>query len=121
MNGEELKVADERLQRWDAGEPPSKIYPTATDPIESANNDAWDLARAYVKQMNADAAERAERERFADDEWLYAQTRGTQFYLKWDCETREVFLNGVSLGIKQTRGEWLDLLSALGITTKEQP
>jgi hypothetical protein len=70
MNSEELKAATERLQRWDAGELPSKIYPAASDPIESANNDAWDVARAYMKRMNADAAERIEREKSIDEEWL---------------------------------------------------
>jgi hypothetical protein len=48
-----LSDAAERLQRWDAGEPPSSIY-HCDDPIEAANNDAWDLAREYRKRLAAE-------------------------------------------------------------------
>lgn len=66
---ETIEAAAARLRMWDIGMAPSKIYGDG-DPIEAANNDAWDLARAYLDRLASDRAEREERARPIDAEWL---------------------------------------------------
>ena len=146
MNSEELKAAAERLKRWDAGERPSTIYLDATDPIEAANNDAWDLARAFVKRMNADASDRIERAKPIDEAWLrsianeceresdgeiaaWFDTSLNQISLSkppssdsWNVSVMDTMDGDESASIPSitTRGQLLDLLRAIGVTTKEQ-
>jgi hypothetical protein len=72
MTTDEIKAAAERLRRWDAGERASAIYPHPHDPIESANNDAWDLAREYRKRLAADERQAAEDAEPITHAWLVA-------------------------------------------------
>jgi hypothetical protein len=116
---DELKAAAERLQAFIRKHDPGQCRMLSEGhSCPCLLCDVSRLGGAAIASIAADEAARAEREKLADDEWLYAQTRGTQFYLKWDCETREVFLNGLSLGIKKTQGDWLDLMRTLGIQVK---
>ena len=80
--------------------------------------DLWQVFDEYVRAKSADEAERAERAKPADDEWLYSVTRGSKWRLKWDSDTREVWLFATSIGVKKTRGDWLELLSALNLNPK---
>jgi len=139
MTGEELKAVAERMKRWDAGERPSSIYPHAEDTLRAADNDAWDLARAYVRRMNADEAELAEREKPIDEEWLRSLTCGEWldedglWYVEDEDSIGRIveYFDGppcwyilgerIWRDAEPTRGQLLDLLRALGVTTKEQP
>lgn len=49
-----LRDAISRLRRWDAGEAPSAIYTGPQDLFEQADNDAWDIARAYIRELDAE-------------------------------------------------------------------
>jgi hypothetical protein len=130
---DELKAAAARLVQWDSGERPSKIYPDSHDPIEAANNDAWDLARAHMKQMSADETDRAEREKPIDEEWLRSLACGEWLDedVLWYVEDEDsigriveycdgphfwyILGERIWRDAEPTRGQLIALLSALGI------
>jgi hypothetical protein len=123
MSDEELKAAAE-LWRFD----------------KTAKSAAYMLADAMCARIEADAAERAEREKPIDEEWLLSigfrlhATIEHQTYIGdgvFNCllmvsrTGTGFYIHGTrvcsDLPRPNTRGQLLDLLRALGITTKEQP
>lgn len=107
MSTNELREAAERFRRLRYQSVRQKLY-------EDFGKAATILADAYLAEHPADD------DTPADDEWLYVVTKGTVWLLKWNVETREVFLGETSCGVKKTKGQWRELLRALGITLKEK-
>lgn len=125
-----------RIRMWDASIPPSRIYPGVADPIEAANNDAWDAARWLGQRLADGAAERQERAKPITAEWLesigFSDAEINGWSMPLDCKQGsvvEMFIDdemGASLGQDEhdvvvltscgplrNRGQLLDLVAAL--------
>lgn len=65
----ELQEAIARLRRWDAGEAPTAIY-GLEDTFELAHNDAWDIARAYIRELDSEVQQEIEGRQPLSVAWL---------------------------------------------------
>ena len=123
ISEQEAREAAARIVAYDTGTPLSRVYLHVTDPIEAANNDAWDLARQHIKELARREAERVERAKPIDAEWClvngacdcgsHMRFLVNELHLLWHKASEITRLNGTPLGARKTRGQLLDLLAAL--------
>lgn len=129
ISEQEAKEAAARIVAYETGTPLSRVYLHAIDPIEAANNDAWDLARLYMRELARRESERVERAKPIDAEWCVANgavnVDGCNMFrwmlkvvrVDWDEHNGTTIdgtdFNWVFLPSIKTRGQLLDLLAAL--------
>jgi hypothetical protein len=134
MNDDELKAAVSRyMKSWDAF---MNRDMTASELMQH-HIDERAIAKAYLARVDADEAERAEREKPIDEDWLLSigfelSREGLPFHLEiegffkrspanlvppgktyWDWKLEPPASN--LLGVFDGRGQLLDLLRALGV------
>ena len=107
ISEQEAREAAARIVAYDTGTPLSRVYLHVTDPIEAANNDAWDLARQHIKELARREAERVELGKPIDAEWL--ESIGA--YHEWNHGGDAGWY-----GLEIDDDEWLSVSGATGFT-----